>query len=93
MRDLAWVLDHEDTYKYQLLDRMRMDCDYYLGNGQIYGNHLWAGTEEKQIEYMKALWNSFPDEGKPEWLTYPQILEYEENMMAIKLAKQNSERA
>lgn len=22
-----------DSYKYMLLDRMKMDCNYYLGNG------------------------------------------------------------
>lgn len=83
MYDLKWILSRDERFRYQLLDRMRMDCDYYLGNGQIYGNHLWAGTEQEQIEYMKDIWNSFPEDGKPEWLTYEQILEYEEKMTAL----------
>ncbi|SHN86518.1 MULTISPECIES: LPD11 domain-containing protein [Desulfitobacterium] len=88
MYDLKWILDHDDKYRYQLLDRMRMDCAYYLGNGQIYENHLWADNEKEQIEYMKAIWNSFPAESKPEWLTYEQILECEEKMMALKVLKE-----
>ena len=83
MYDLEWILDHDERYRYQLLDRMRMDCNYYLGNGRIYGNHLWAGNdnEKGQIEFMKAIWNSFPEDGKPKWLTYEQILEFEEKMV------------
>lgn len=92
MYDLNWILEHDNKYRYQLLGRMRMDCDYYLGNGQIYGNHLWAGNdnEQEQIEYMKAIWNSFPADGKPEWLTYEQILEYEEKMIALKASKKKN---
>ena len=83
MYDLEWILDHDKRYRYQLLDRMRMDCNYYLGNGRIYGNHLWAGNdnEKEQIESMKAIWNSFPEGEKPKWLTYEQILEFEEKMV------------
>ena len=54
----------DDRFRYMLLDRMRSDCDYFLGNGQIYGNHLWAENVTDQIGYMKALWNSFPEDGK-----------------------------
>ena len=78
MFDLEWILEHEKEYRYQMLDRMRSDCKYYLGNGRIFGNHLWAGTVPEQIEYMKAIWNSF--EEKPEWLTWEQIEAYEKKM-------------
>ena len=73
----------DDRFRYMLLDRMRMDCDYFLGNGQIYGNHLWAGN-------MKALWESFPVDGKPEWLTMEQILNYEQEMLALLAANSGS---
>ena len=73
----------DDRFRYMLLDRMRSDCDYFLGNGQIYGNHLWAGNVPDQIGYMKALWDSFPEDGKPEWLTMEQILNYEQEMLAL----------
>ena len=68
------------TFRYMLLDRMRSDCDYFLGYGRFYTNHLWAGNVVDQIGYMKALWESFPANGKPEWLTMEQINEYEGEM-------------
>ena len=77
----------DDRFRYMLLDRMRSDCDYFLGNGQIYGNHLWAENVTDQIGYMKALWNSFPEDGKPEWLTMEQILNYAKQMLALLAAK------
>lgn len=86
---LEWALDHEASYRYQLLDRMRLDCDYYLGNGQIYGNHLWAGNDniDDQIAIMRALWNSFPDDGKPKWLSWEEIQDYETKMKEIAARK------
>lgn len=73
----------DKRFRCMLLDRMRGDCDYFLGNGQIYGNHLWAGNVTDQIDYMKALWDSFPEDEKPEWLTMERILDYEKQMFAL----------
>lgn len=87
IREKGW----NDRFRYMLLDRMRGDCDYFLGNGQIYGNHLWAGNVTDQIGYMKALWDSFPENGKPEWLTMEQILDYEERMLVLLAAKSGGE--
>ena len=81
----------DDRFRYMLLARMRSDCDYFLGNGQIYGNHLWAGNVADQIGYMKALWESFLADGKPEWLTMEQILNYEKQMLALLAAKSRDE--
>lgn len=78
---LDWLLSRDESFRYQMLDRMRSDCDYYLGNGRIYGNHLWAGEVEEQIKYMKSLWLSFAEDKKPEWLTWEQILQYEKDML------------
>ena len=75
---IEWILSRDDRFRYQLLDRMKMDCNYYLGNGQLYGNHLWAGNAKDQIQYMKDIWNSLSE--KPEWLTWAQIEEYEKKM-------------
>ena len=36
---------------------------------------------------MKKLYNSFPDDQKPEWLTYEQILDYEKAMIKEVIAK------
>ena len=77
---LEWCLSQDDEFRYQLLSRLQSDCDYYLGNGGGYAGHLWAKNEAEQIETMKALWNSFSDEGKPEWLTWEQIEHYETDM-------------
>jgi hypothetical protein len=65
---------------YQLLDRLRSDCDYYLGNGNRSEKHLWAGNVDAQIKKMKELWNSFPKDAKPEWLSMNDILTYEKKM-------------
>lgn len=71
---------YEPRFRYMMLDRMRQDCEYYLGYGNRSKNHLWAGDEKSQIENMKALWNSFPEEDKPEWLTWDELNEYARKM-------------
>lgn len=70
-------VNQEDRFNYQLLGRLRSDCEYYLGHGNRNANNLWANNEKEHIEKMKELYNSFSDNEKPEWLTYEQILEYE----------------
>lgn len=67
--DMQDLFNHDDTFRYQLLDRLRLDCKYYLGHGNRNAKNLWAGNEEKQIEAMKTLWHSFTEENKPEWIT------------------------
>lgn len=70
--------DHE--FKYNLLGRLKQDCEYYLGNGGRHAKHLWAGNEQEQIDSMRALHNSLNT--KPEWLTLEQIAEYETAMVS-----------
>lgn len=70
-----------ERFNYQMLGRLKSDCDYYLGNGNKYAGHLWAGNEKDQIKEMKKIYNSFSDDKKPEWLTYEAILQYEELMI------------
>lgn len=72
---------HEPRFRYMMLSRMQQDCEYYLGYGNRSRNSLWAEDEKSQTENMKALWNTFPDEDKPEWLTWEEILEYERKMV------------
>jgi len=74
-------------FNYMMLDRLRSNCDYYLGYGNRCAKHLWAGNEQDQINEMKKLYNSFPDDQKPEWLTYEQILDYEKAMIKEVIAK------
>ncbi|MBH0158696.1 hypothetical protein IHV10_20135 [Fictibacillus sp. 5RED26] len=71
----------ENRFNYMLLDRLRTDCDYYLGYGNRNAKNLWANNEKEQIAKMKDLYNGFTDDEKPEWLTYEQILQYEKSMV------------
>ncbi len=67
-------------FQYMMLDRLRSDCDYYLGYGNRHAGVLARGDEREQIEAMKKLWLEFDEDKKPEWLTWAQILEYEKQM-------------
>lgn len=64
--------------KYCLLDRMRIDCEYFLGFGARHEKYLWAGSVKAQIESMLYLYDSIKQ--KPEWLTREQILNYKKLM-------------
>lgn len=75
-REGAAAQDH--GFEYRLLDRLRQDCDYYLGGGGRAEKHLWAGDVEKQIAKMRELYRQLP--AKPEWLTEQDIDEYERRM-------------
>lgn len=72
---------HKDSkFKYMLLDRLKQDCEYFLGNGNGAEKHLWAGNIDDQIKLMKDLYNSFSDSQKPEWISMEDIEKYEEEM-------------
>lgn len=68
-------------YNYMLLDRLKQDCEYFLGNGNGNAEHsLWAKDIDEQIAKMKELYNSFTDDQKPEWITMEDIDNYEKKM-------------
>ena len=71
---------YETRFRYMMLSRMKQDCDYYLGYGGRSANHLWAGNEFNQIMNMKALWETFKPEDKPEWLTKDELKDYASQM-------------
>lgn len=75
-------VNRDRSFDYMLLDRLRQDCNYYLGNGGRSARQLWATDETKQIAKMKEIYNSFSDDEKPEWLTYEDILDYEKQMIS-----------
>ena len=75
-------------FNYMLLDRLRDDCEYFLGNGNGSVKHLWAGDIDEQIDKMKELYNSFADDEKPEWITMKDINNYEKKMKALKNSKE-----
>ena len=72
----ATVQDY--TAEYRLLDRLRTDCEYFLGYGQRYEGHLWAGNVRDQIAKMRELYATVPE--KPEWLTEELIDSYADRM-------------
>ena len=63
-----------------LLDRLRADCDYFLGAGGRSEKHLWAGNVHAQIKKMRELYDALPE--KPEWLTTEAIDRYAAQMAA-----------
>lgn len=77
---LEYLLSQDDKFKYQMLGRLQMDCEYYLGNGHRHNKHLWAGNVEEHIEDMYAIYDSFPDDAKPEWITREKIDYYKVEM-------------
>lgn len=74
-------------YQYMLLDRLKTDCEYFLGNGNRNEKHLWAGSVDAQIKEMKKIWNSLKE--KPEWLTMEDINNYEKLMKDKKAIRQS----
>ena len=76
------TIDNKDLeYRYMLLDRLKQDCEYFLGNGNGNAEHsLWAKDIDEQIEKMKEIYNSFSEEEKPDWITLEDINNYEKRM-------------
>lgn len=68
-------------FSYRLLGRLAQDCDYFLGAGGRHDKHLWAGSPEKQIAKMRELYDKFPEDKKPEWLSLEDIDNYEKQMI------------
>lgn len=74
------ILQQSPEFRYMLLDRMKQDCLYYLGAGNRKEKYLWAGNVTEQISTMQAIWDSFPADQKPEWLTKSDISSFKEQM-------------
>lgn len=72
--------DTDFSAQYQMLSRLKSDCDYYLGFGGRHPKHLWAGSVGDQIAMMRDIWQKLPQDKKPEWLTLEKIDEYERGM-------------
>ena len=76
--ELPAFVDHSGDYV--LLDRLRADCDYFLGAGGRSEKHLWAGNVHAQIKKMRELYDALPE--KTEWLTAEAIDRYAAQMAA-----------
>lgn len=70
----------DNKFTYMMLGRLQSDNDYFLGNGARSPMVLWAHNVDAQIAEMKRLWNSLPEDAKPQWLSMEDILSYEEKM-------------
>ena len=68
----------EQNPDYRLLDRLRADCEYFLGAGNRADKHLWTGNVRAQIAKMRELYDTLLE--KPEWLTKETIDDYAERM-------------
>lgn len=78
--------DNNPEFLYQMLDRLKSDCEYFLESGNGLEKYLWASTVENQISAMKEIYNKLKE--KPEWLTLEQINTYEKEMK-VKLNEKN----
>lgn len=87
------MIHKDDTFRYQMLSRLQTDCDYFLGNGNRAEKYLWAGNVPDQIKLMRALYDSFEDDKKPEWLTKEDIDNYEKEMNTENMTETESPEA
>lgn len=72
-------MEAEYAFAYQMLDRLRADCDYFLGAGGRCEKYLWAGSVEAHIAKMRELYELLSE--KPEWLSLEEITAYELQML------------
>ena len=77
--------ENDNKFDYMMLDRLRTDCDYFLGYGDGCEKHLWAGNVEDQIAEMRKIYDKLPE--KPEWLSIEDIDKYEKEMLAKRDSK------
>ena len=86
---------NDQSFEYQLLDRLRSDCDYVLNTyyrpetlgdisreeRKLQQKFLWANNAKDQIAKMKELYRKL--KVKPEWITLEDIAEYERQFKEI----------
>lgn len=75
---MTYRIEKKQREEYMLLDRLKMDCDYYI-NISSHPKFLWAESEAEQIACMKKLYRSLVI--KPEWITMEDIKRYEKLMV------------
>ena len=78
------VNEKDYTFDYSFLSRLKSDCKYVIDH-QISNPRwsLWGITVEKHIEEMRKVYNSFPDDKKPQWITMDDIDNYEKTMLSL----------
>lgn len=79
-------------FLYQMLDRMRTDCDYVIRQGKGAQKYLWAGSVAEQISEMKSIYNYLVDNyGQIDWITMSDIEDYEQKLNAVMSESLNEE--
>jgi hypothetical protein len=71
---------HTVAFRVLMLERLKGDCEYYLGYGGRSNNALWADDPEEQIQTMTDIWNSLSPEERPRWLRMKDIQRFAEDM-------------
>ena len=68
------VLNKPLKFRYQMLSRFQQDADYFFRNP--HPKYLWAGDPTEHADNMVALWDTFSNSEKPEWLTVKELKNY-----------------
>lgn len=72
-------IEKKQRNEYSLLNRLIMDCNYYLGFGYKEKKFLWAKDERKQIKKMLEIYKNLKI--KPRWIGKNKILYYGKKML------------
>ena len=72
------LLQRDNTFRYQLLEKMRDEVKDYLGSDNRDEKALWAGNAKDHLVIMDELMLSLPEQ--PVWLSSEQILDYASQM-------------
>lgn len=80
LTDFVFVVENISKMFITAPDRLRADCDYFLGAGGRSEKHLWAGNVHAQIKKCGSCMTPLLE--KPEWLTAEAIDRYAAQMAA-----------
>lgn len=81
MENYEKVIALEKEQNYNMLKRLRSECESYLHTGNLYD--LYYRAVGSQIEIMEETYNSFSEEEKPEWINLEDIKNYEKKMSKV----------
>ncbi len=81
MENYEKVIALEKEQNYNMLKRLRSECESYLHTGNLYD--LYYRAVGSQIEIMEEIYNSFSEEEKPEWINLEDIKNYEKEMCKV----------
>lgn len=80
------ALEEKFSFSYMMLDKLRESCGGFLSSGDCRYKRfdcLCGKTIESHIKEMKELWQKFPEDLKPKWCTWEDILDYEKKMLEL----------